>query len=87
MRTLTVGLVLVLVVIGLPVIMPGMGNAHCEQCDRAMSPGPVCLLAILITVTNLLALVSGIFGARPQRCPLLVRSSSFDPPPQFAALV
>ena len=59
-KVLLVALVVLLVVIGLPMLMPGMGMAAtCTDCAPAVAAAASCaaLAAILVAVASLIALV------------------------------
>lgn len=45
-KALIVALVVVLVIIGLPVLMPGMGSAHCADCGPATMAGAMCVAVL-----------------------------------------
>jgi hypothetical protein len=49
-KVLLVALVVLLVLIGLPMLMPGMGGgATCDDCGQAVVlPSPLCLIAVLL---------------------------------------
>ena len=45
-KALIVTLVVLLVIIGVPVLMPGMGGAHCADCGPATMAGPMCIAVL-----------------------------------------
>jgi len=84
-KVLLVALVVLLVVIGLPMLMPGMGSATCADCGPAVMAGPVCVLAAILTGFALLILVTA-QRVRLRRDDLfeLLRAVAFERPPQLA---
>lgn len=83
-RALIVALVVLLVVIGLPVLMPGMGAAHCADCSPAMAaPSPLCLLAVLAGTLIAFTLASRYFREHSERYVELLLAAFFDRPPQL----
>lgn len=84
-RALIAALVVLLVVIGLPVLMPGMGSATCADCGPAVMAGPSCILAAVLTGFALaIALVSRRLRIRRDVLFDLLRAMAFDRPPQLA---
>ena len=84
-KALVVALVVLLVLIGIPLLMPGMGGAMCHDCGPAISTAHVCsLLAVLAG----LSLAVALFAVRFRTCRIflsdLLRSLEFDRPPQMA---
>lgn len=45
-KAVVVALVVLLGIMGLPVLMPGMGGAHCADCDPATMAGPMCVAVL-----------------------------------------
>ena len=86
-KALIVGLVILLVVIGIPILMPGMGMPFCPDCGPAVASGPMCLLAVIAAVAMLLAASSRSMRARHGRHRDLLRAVLFDRPPQLIAVV
>lgn len=82
-RTLVIAVLVLLVVIGLPVLMPGMSGVHCSECGPATLVGAMCLAVLAAAVA---AASSGSGRARRPRsgCPALLRSAVFEHPPQPA---
>ena len=84
-KALVVALVVLLVLIGIPILMPGMGGAMCHDCPPAVTAGLACsLLAVLAGLALWLALFATRFRARPAFLTDLLRSVTFDRPPQLA---
>ena len=86
-KALVVALVIVLVVIGLPMLMPGMGVALCDECGPALLAGPLCVLAILSCFVLAFAVVSQIIRPHRRTHRHLLRASLLDRPPQLGTLV
>ena len=84
-KILVVALVVLLVVIGIPILMPGMGGAMCHDCGPAVAAAHTCGL---FTVLALFALAITVLAARVRaRRHLLgdlLRSLDFERPPQLA---
>lgn len=80
-KALIVALVVLLVIIGVPMLMPGMGGAHCADCGPATMAGPMCVAVLAAAVfAALLAM-----GRRARVAPIrrrgrLVDSSLYRPP-------
>ena len=84
-KALLISLVVLLVVIGLPILMPGMGGGHCADCGPAMTAGALCALAAVLVAEALIA--SLLVGPLRQRCTMpaaLLRAVSLDRPPRLA---
>ncbi len=77
-------LVVLLVVIGLPVLMPGMTTAHCGDCGLAAAAGALCTFAVLAGFAYLAMLMAQRVQARLLVMTGLLRAAAFDRPPQFA---
>lgn len=84
-KLLIVALVVLLVVIGVPVLMPGMSGAgFCVGCGPAVMAGPACALAaVLAGFVFTVALLSQRLRRRGDVLRLLLRAVVFDRPPQF----
>jgi hypothetical protein len=83
-KILLVALVVLLVVIGLPVMMPGMGVAHCDDCAPTVAAGALCLLAVLGGMGALVLLASESLRLRGRLRRVLLRAALLDRPPQLA---
>jgi hypothetical protein len=81
-KALLVGVVVLLVLIGLPLLMPGMG-AVCEDCGPMVPAGP-CVLAVLSGFVFLIVLTSSARRDASCHLRLLLRAVVFDRPPQVA---
>lgn len=82
-KILLVALVVLIVLIGLPVLIPGMGAVHCDDCGRATAAGALCTFIVLAG----LAYVAVLLGQRVRigRVVMagLLRAVTFDRPPQL----
>ncbi len=84
-RILLVVLVVLLVVIGIPVVMPGMGAAYCGDCDLAVATGALCLLAVLAGLISMALFASPQLVRARRRLVLgLLRATVFYRPPRLA---
>lgn len=83
-KVLLVALVVLLVVIGLPVMMPGMGVAHCHDCTPGVAAGALCLIALWGALALVVLFVSQPLSARRKLMLGLLRASVFYRPPQTA---
>jgi hypothetical protein len=83
-KVLVVALVVLLVVIGLPVLMPGMTTAHCADCDLATAAGGLCAFAVLASLAYVAMLMAQRVRARFVVMIGLLRATVFERPPQFA---
>ena len=83
-KGLLVALVVLLVVIGLPVLMPGMAPVHCDDCGSATTAGALCAFVLLAAFAYTVGLVGQ--GLRLRRLVMtgLLRAAVFDRPPQLA---
>lgn len=83
-KILLVALVVLIVLIGVPVLMPGMGAAHCDDCGPATAAGALCTFVVLAG----LAYVAVLMGQRVRSGSVvmtgLLRAAAFDRPPQLA---
>ncbi len=85
-KALLVALVVLLVLIGLPLLMPAMeGAATCADCGPVVMAGPTCVLAAVLAGCALaIALLSQLIRARRDELLDLLRAALFDRPPQLA---
>lgn len=83
-KVLLVSLVLLLVVIGLPVLMPGMAALQCDDCDLATAVGGQCGFVVLVALAYAGALMSQRLRVRRILMADLLRAPVFDRPPQLA---
>ncbi len=83
-KVLLVALVVLLVVIGLPVLMPGMTTAHCGDCDLGTAAGALCAFAVLVSLAYVAMLMAQRVRARFVVKTGLLRAAVFERPPQFA---
>ena len=79
-------LVAVLVMIGLPMAMPGMGMPPCQECGPALLAGSACALFVLVGFTLFFAMLIELVWARRYLRVGLLRASPFDRPPQLGLL-
>lgn len=82
-RVLLVALVVLLVVIGLPVLMPGMGAAHCDDCGPATAAGPLCTFVVLAGFAYVAVLMEQRVRLRRLVMTGLLRAAVLDRPPQL----
>jgi len=85
-KALVIAVVLLLVVIGLPVLMPGMGGAHCADCGPATLASAMCFAVLTAAVALVLASSRRARGAEVHRQGVL-RAVVFDRPPQVLLAV
>ncbi|HEV2068656.1 MAG TPA: hypothetical protein VGR26_02550 [Acidimicrobiales bacterium] len=83
-KVLLVALVVLLVIIGLPVLMPGMGAAYCDDCGPATAAGALCTLVVLAASAYVAALTGQRVRVRRVVMTGLLRAAVFDRPPQLA---
>jgi hypothetical protein len=83
-KVLLVALVVLLVVIGVPVVMPGMGGAYCDDCAPAVAAGALCLLAVLGGLASVALFASQLVRARRMLVLGLLRAAVFFRPPRLA---
>ncbi len=83
-KAFLVAVVVLLVLIGLPMLMPGMTAAHCDDCGPALAGGGACLVVVLVALLALTALRAESVRTQRRVAPGLLRSAAFDPPPQLA---
>ena len=84
-KVLLVALVVILIVIGLPMLMPGMGGGSmCADCGPALSIQSACeLAAVLGGLLLVIALATQRLRMRRDELRLLLRAVLFDRPPQL----
>lgn len=84
-KAVLVALVVLLVLVGVAVLMPGMSGASCVDCDRAVTAGAACAgAAVLAGFVFAIALLAQMIRARRDRLFDLLRAVGFDRPPQLA---
>ncbi len=85
-KALLVALVVLLVLIGVPMLMPGMSGAGmCADCGPAVMAGPTCVLAaVLAGFVIAVALLVHLMRTRRDEMFELLRAVVFDRPPQLA---
>lgn len=83
-KAFLVAVVVLLVLIGLPMLMPGMSVAHCDDCGPAMGAGGACLFVVLIVMAAALALLADRLRLQHRLVLGLLHSVAFDRPPQLA---
>ncbi len=84
-KALLVALVVLLVLIGVPMLMPGMSAGMCPDCGPAVMAGAVCALAaVLAGFVLTVALLARLLRMRRDEMFELVRAVVFDRPPQLA---
>ena len=81
-----IGLVVLVVLTGVPVLMPGMGVGTCSDCGPGVLTFPMCLVAVLVGLALVLTPRCTFLRARRERLPLLLRARFFDRPPQLTAV-
>lgn len=86
-KALIVALVVLLVLIGVPVLMPGMGSAQCADCGPAVAANSVCVLAVLAAAMFAFALAFRFLRERRDWYLELLRAAFFDRPPQLAPVL
>lgn len=82
-KVLLLSLVVLLVVIGLPLVIPGMAAAHCADCDLAVSAASLCLLAVLGGFTAVAFFASRLLRLRRKLVLGLLRAAVFYRPPRL----
>ncbi len=83
-KVLLVSLVVLLVVIGLPVLMPGMAALQCEDCALTTAAGAYCTFVVLVGLAYVGMLMSQRLRVRSVLMAGLLRAAVFDRPPQLA---
>jgi predicted tellurium resistance membrane protein TerC len=84
-KAIVVAVVVLLVVVGVPLLMPGMADAHCSTCGPATLAMTMCMAVLAAAVAGV-ALESRRTSLRRRRLLALLRATFFDRPPQLAAL-
>lgn len=80
-KALVVALVVLLVIIGLPMLMPGMGGAQCANCGPATMAGPMCVAVLAAAAFAVLVAVRRRARLEPlRRRGRLVDSLLYRPP-------
>ena len=83
-KLLLVALVVLLVLIGLPLLMGGMGGG-CADCGPAVIAGAACTIAAVLTgIAAGIALLALMIRSRRDQLFDLLRATVFERPPQFA---
>ena len=82
-KALVVAVVALLVVIGLPVLMPGMGGAHCADCGPAIT-GAMCVAVLALAASVVLAAVRRRAGLESDSCRGRLLGSQLYRPPRLA---
>jgi hypothetical protein len=82
-KALLVGLVLLLVLLGLPMLMPGMGASFCHECGPAVVAG-CANAAVLVSAVLLVALLAAMVRRRRDRWHELLVVTLFERPPRLA---
>ena len=85
-KALIVTLVVILVVIGLPVLLPGMGGAFCLDCGPGVLANGVCLLAVLAGALIAFVMAYRYLLEHRERYLDLLFAAFFDRPPQLLAI-
>lgn len=83
-KALVVALVVLLVIIGLPILMPGMGSAHCADCGPAVMGGAMCVALLTAAVFAALAAMGRRSRLEPLRQRGRLDESLLYRPPQLA---
>ena len=81
-KALLVALVVLLVLIGLPILMPG-GAMACPDCGPATTAYSVCLIAVLAEAAIAAIALVVFLRSRTQDPPILLRAVFFDRPPRL----
>jgi hypothetical protein len=81
-KGLLVGLVVLLVVAGLPILVPGMGGGHCPVCVRDLAAGCTGLATFSVMALSV-ALLATFLRQRRRDLPLLLRAVAFYRPPRL----
>lgn len=80
-KAVVVALVVLLVIIGLPMLMPGMGGAHCADCGPATMAGPMCVAVLAAAAFAVLVAIRRRARLEPlRRRGRLVDSLLYRPP-------
>ena len=81
-KALLVALVVLLVLIGLPILMPG-GAMACPDCGPATTVTSVCVVAVLTELAAIIAVLFVMLRSRTQDPPALLRAVLFERPPRL----
>lgn len=82
-RALFVGLVIVVLMTGLPVLMGMAGMAGCGDCGPAVMLSMTCVAALAGVAAVLPALLRSRFRSRERLLRLALVTSGFERPPQL----
>ena|SRR5438445_2118444 len=82
-KALLVALVVLLVLVGLPIFMPGGPMAACPDCGPATTAYSVCLIAVLGEAAIASVALFVFLRGRRHDPPLLLRAVVFDRPPRL----
>ncbi|HEV2811494.1 MAG TPA: hypothetical protein VGV93_13985 [Acidimicrobiales bacterium] len=83
-KVLLVALVVLLVIIGLPLLMPGMGAAYCDDCVPGTAACAMCTLVVLAGLAYLAVHTGQRVHLRRVVMTGLLRAAVSDRPPQLA---
>ena len=83
-KALLVTLVVVLVLIGLPMPVPGMGPIDCGDCDQTLLAHPVCFAIMGLGLILLVALVHESLNMDHRRVLGLLLANRLERPPRLA---
>lgn len=83
-KVLLVALVVLFVIIGLPVLMPGMGAAYCDDCVPGTAANALCTLVVLTGMAYVVVLMGQRVRLRRVVMTGLLRADVSDRPPQPA---
>lgn len=81
-KALLVALVVLLVLIGLPILMPG-GAMACPDCGPVTTAYSVCVFAVLAEAAIAAIALFVFLRRRTQDPPILLRAVLFDRPPRL----
>lgn len=84
-KALVIAVIVLLIVVGVPLLVVGMGHGHCLTCGPAALVMSVCM-AVLAAAIAAIALASERTRLRRIRALELLRAAFFDRPPQRTAL-
>ena len=84
-KVLLIGLAVLLVLLGVPVLMPGMSGAMCHDGGILPGGGMACsLCAVLATAAGIALVVVLTSQARRSRIAALMRAFDLERPPRMA---
>ena len=83
-KPVVLAVVILLVLVGVPLLMPGMGSPACANCGPALLAGSACLVAVLVGAALVAAAASLFLPRRRQRLRLRGRMRLLERPPQLA---